>query len=103
MLRGLPMTSSANATFSATVLFGSSRKSWNTVPIWRRSAGTFQCESLAEVLAGDVDLPRSARSSLSTSRRKVDLPEPDAPTRKTNSPFSISTETSVEGGRFWLG
>ena len=39
---GLPITCSAKATFSATVLFGSSRKSWKTVPIFRRSAGTFQ-------------------------------------------------------------
>ena len=31
--RGLPITSSANATFSPTVLFGSRRKSWNTQPI----------------------------------------------------------------------
>jgi predicted N-acetyltransferase YhbS len=35
-------------------------------------------------------------------RRSVDLPEPDAPTRKTNSPFSISTETSSSAGRVWL-
>ena len=40
------MTCSANATFSETVLLGSSRKSWNTVPTWRRSLGTFQLESL---------------------------------------------------------
>ena len=45
------MTSSANATFSRTVLFGSSRKSWKTVPIWRRSCGTFQLDRRAEVLA----------------------------------------------------
>ena len=43
--RGLPITCSAKATFSVTVLFGSSRKSWNTVPIWRRSRGTFQLAS----------------------------------------------------------
>ena len=34
--RLLPMTSSANATFSNTVLFGSSLKSWNTQPMLRR-------------------------------------------------------------------
>ena len=43
--RGLPMTCSANATFSVTVLFGSSRKSWNTVPMERRSRGTFHAAS----------------------------------------------------------
>ena len=43
---GRPVTCIANATFSWTVLPGKSRKSWNTVPIWRRSAGTFQGLSL---------------------------------------------------------
>ena len=38
--RGRPMTSSAKATFSNTVLFGSSRKSWKTQPMLRRRYGT---------------------------------------------------------------
>src|SRR6187200_742814 len=38
--------------------------------------------------------PFEASSSLRSSRMKVDLPEPDCPTMKTNSPFSTSTETS---------
>ena len=41
----------------ATVLFGSSRKSWKTVPIWRRSAGHLPARAAVELLAGDVDLP----------------------------------------------
>ena len=36
------MTSSANATFSNTVLFGRSLKSWNTHPMLRRKYGTRQ-------------------------------------------------------------
>ena len=56
-----------------------------------------------QVLAGDVDLPRVGALLRSTSRRKVDLPDPDAPTRKTNSPFSMSTETSSSAGRVWFG
>ena len=56
--RGLPITWRANATFSATVLFGSSRKSWKTVPIWRRSAGHLPAGEPVELLAGDVDLAR---------------------------------------------
>ena len=55
--RDLPMTSSANATFSATVLFGSSRKSWKTVPTWRRSAGTFQLDSRARSLPSTCTRP----------------------------------------------
>ena len=54
--RGLPITCSAKATFSATVLFGSSRKSWKTVPIWRRSAGHLPAGEPVDLLAGDVDL-----------------------------------------------
>jgi hypothetical protein len=38
--------------------------------------------------------PLLASSSLRSRRMNVDLPEPDAPTMKTNSPFSTSTLTS---------
>ena len=39
--RDLPITCIATRRSPVTVLLGSSRKSWNTVPIWRRSRGTF--------------------------------------------------------------
>ncbi len=97
--RGLPITCSANATFSNTVLFGSSRKSWNTTPIWRRSAGTFQLASRATSLPATCTRPLVARSSRSTRRRKVDLPDPDDPTRKTNSPLATSRLTSSSAAR----
>ena len=38
--------------------------------------------------------PLSGSSSRSSNRMNVVLPEPDDPTRKTNSPLSISTEMS---------
>jgi hypothetical protein len=38
--------------------------------------------------------PFVATSSFRSRRMSVDLPEPDAPTMKTNSPFSTSTDTS---------
>ena len=44
-LRGRPITSRAKATFSKTVLLGSSLKSWKTQPMLRRRNGTFQLES----------------------------------------------------------
>ena len=56
---GLPITSRANATFWWTFLLGSSRKSWNTQPIERRSAGTFQLRQPGQVLAGHVHLARA--------------------------------------------
>ena len=96
---GLPMTCSAKATFSATVLFGSSRKSWNTVPISRRMAGTFQLCSLFSSRPATNTLPLLERCSRRIRRRKVDLPEPEGPTRKTNSPLSMSTDTSERAAR----
>ena len=56
------MTSSANATFSDTVLLGSSRKSWKTVPICRRSAGTFQLDNRFKSLPATCTWPPVARS-----------------------------------------
>src|SRR4029453_12343753 len=92
--RRAPMTSRAKATFSRTVLLDSSLKSWNTQPIERRRAGTFQEASRLSSLPATQILPAVGRSSLVSRRRKVDLPEPDWPTTKTNSPLAISTDTS---------
>ena len=93
------MTCSAKATFWWTFLFGSRRKSWNTQPIERRSAGTFQCDIRDRSLPATCTVPAVGASSLSSSRRKVLLPEPLEPTRKTNSPRSMSTSTSSSAGR----
>ena len=52
----MPVTSSANATFSQTVLDGSSLKSWKMIPILRRIFGTWRRGSASEVLAVEDDL-----------------------------------------------
>src|SRR5256885_7843525 len=39
-------------------------------------------------------------SSFRSRRIIVDLPEPEAPTTKTNSPFSITNETSLSASTF---
>ncbi len=44
-------------------------------------------------------VPELACSSLRHSRRKLDLPEPEAPTRKTNSPRSMLSVTSSSAAR----
>ena len=62
-------------------------------------AGTFQLAIRLISLPATYTRPLLGRASRSTRRRKVDLPEPDAPTRKTNSPFSTSTETSARAAR----
>ena len=48
----------------------------------------------ADVAAGDADAcPRSPRARGSAVLIRVDLPQPVGPTRKTNSPRSIASET----------
>jgi hypothetical protein len=44
------MTSRAKPTFSNTVFSGSSLKSWNTVPMFRRRYGTFHGDRVAMFL-----------------------------------------------------
>src|SRR5215469_9109466 len=68
----------------------------------RRSWGTFQFVSRARSLPATWILPVVGRSSLRTSRRNVDLPDPDGPTKKTNSPFSTSRFTFSKAGRPWF-
>ena len=90
---GSPCTRSAYATFSDAVRFGSSLKSWNTQPTFRRSIGTFECLSRPRSRPPTRMRPDVGSSSLRRSRMIVDLPEPEAPTTKTNSPLSITNET----------
>src|SRR5947209_20584515 len=61
----------------------------------RRRYGTFQLDRLAMSLPATQMRPESGSCSLSSRRMNVDLPEPDGPTRKTNSPFWMSTLTSL--------
>ena len=105
----LPITSSANATFSTTVLFGSSRKSWNTQPIARRKPRDLPRAAARPTSRPSTKiLPLVGTSSCSSSSMNVDLPEPDGPMKKTNSPFSIvdatrrpATGASTPSGRSW--
>jgi hypothetical protein len=83
-----PVTSIAYATFSAAVLLGRSLKSWKTQPISLRCLGKYR-RGIAESLTPlTLMVPRVGSSSLRIRRIIVDLPEPLAPTRKTNSPAS---------------
>ena len=101
--RDLPMTCRANATFWKTVLLGSSRKSWKTVPISRRSMGTRRSGRVRSSRPATSTVPEVARSSRMARRSMVDLPEPELPTMKTNSPRSTSSDTSDRAGRVALG
>ncbi len=92
--RGWPVTSSANATFSQTVLVGSSLKSWKMIPILRRILGTWRRGSRARSCPSSTTSPRVATSSRMSSLMSVDLPAPDGPTRNTKSPSGMTRSTS---------
>src|SRR5580704_19378499 len=57
----------------------------------RRRNGTFQGDSSLMSFPATQMCPVSGDSSLVSSRRNVDLPDPDGPTRNTNSPLPMST------------
>src|SRR5258705_5256124 len=97
------MTSRANATFAYAVLFGSSRKSWKTQPIERRKFGMRHDRMLPTSRLFTMIFPLVGWISRSSNLTIVDLPEPDGPMKKTNSPFSIDTDTSLRDGRCALG
>ena len=71
------MTSRAKATLSYTFFLGSSRKSWKTQPIVRRSAGTLRPGILARLLPLTSTVPLLGISSRRSRRSTVDVPEPD--------------------------
>src|SRR4051794_22077876 len=60
----------------------------------RRSDGTFHEPRRPISRPATSTRPAVATSSRSNSLRKVDLPDPEGPTRKTNSPLTISSERS---------
>ena len=95
-------TSSAKATFCSTVLFGSGRKSWNTQPILRRSAGTFQFVRRARSLPATRILP-SFGAPPEDQPEERGLARAGRPTRKTNSPLLTVRSTFSRAARFWLG
>ena len=88
-----PWTRSAYAMFSKAERSRSSLKSWKTQPTFRRSSGTLERFSRSRSRPPTRIRPDVGSSSLRSSRMIVDLPEPDGPTTKTNSPFSITNET----------
>src|SRR5581483_6299377 len=90
-----PCTFSAYATLSAALRLGRSLKSWNTHPTLRRSSGTLPCFSLERSRPPTMMRPLVGSISLSRSFTSVDLPDPDAPTTKTKSPFSITKVTPL--------
>src|SRR5690606_30700806 len=94
--RGTPRISSPKATFSSTVFHGKMAYSWNTTLLrGRRGSGPGTIRAS----------PPERVSRPARMRRNVDLPQPDGPTRHTNSPSRIvrskftmaGTSPAIEG------
>ncbi len=68
-----------------------------------RSFGTLRFASRATFQFATNTLPLVGLSSRSSSRSSVDLPDPEGPMRKTNSPGSTSIDTSSSAGRTDVG
>ena len=56
--------------------------------------------NLSTTIAATMIRPDVGSSSLRSRRMTVDLPEPDAPTTNTNSPLSITKDTSESARTF---
>ena len=95
--RGLPITSSAKATFSETVLLGS-RKSWKTVPT--RRSGDLPVRQAVQILAGDMHAAArgpALRGGQGAGRSTCRIPRP--PPGRRIPPRSTSTSMSEEQAR----
>src|SRR5215468_24886 len=83
----IPWNFSARRKFSSTVYQGNSVLSWNTKATSRgRGRSTFVPAIVTEPAVGCARPPMMLSSVL--------LPQPDGPSRQTNSPLRISSETS---------
>src|SRR3954454_2710505 len=93
-----PRTSSAKPTFSATVRFSRSLKSWNTTPMLRRKYGTPPWLSRLTFRPPTRIWPLVGASAQKRSRKSVVFPAPEGPVSQTNSPFSTWRLTSASTG-----
>ena len=66
--------------------------SWNTIWIWRRSGCIWLRLSLAMSWPWNLISPEVGSSSRTMQRPRVDLPQPDSPTRPRVSPRAMSSE-----------
>ena len=87
------MARMAKARLSYTDFFSMSRKSWKMTPSVRRIWGTCRGVMLARLKPFTITRPSVGAISAVISLMRVDLPDPDGPTRKTNSPSSMRTLT----------
>ncbi len=75
--------------FLSTVICGKRLNCWNTIPIFCLCRLMFTLGSVMSVPSKRI-VPPVGSSSLLRQRRKVDLPEPEAPITTITSPLRIS-------------
>lgn len=83
------MARMAKDRFSYTVFLSIRRKSWKMMPRVRRMRGTCRGLMLFRLYPLTMSLPSVRPISPVMSLMMVDLPDPEGPTRKTNSPSSM--------------
>ena len=85
-----PASSSGTATFSSAVMVGMRWKDWKTMPTLRpRKRASASSSSVPRSRPRRRRVPVSGRSSPAITISRVDLPEPDGPTRPIASPRPI--------------
>src|SRR5450830_988161 len=92
----MPLISRPKAMFFSTVIQGNRAYSWNTTP--RSGPGP------VTALPSAVMLPLVGSEKPATALSRVDLPQPEGPSRQTNWPASISRLMSLSAttSRSWL-
>src|SRR6266404_5060771 len=91
----LPCTKGPKATESRIGMRGLSEEyeSWNTICTWRRNAPTAIPSGTPTASPSKISSPASGITRCSSSRARVDLPQPDSPTIPKVSPLSTVNET----------
>ena len=92
--RGTPANIIASATFSAALIVETRLNDWKMMPTffrrWRLSSVLDICARSWSKMRSD---PSDGRSSPAIRLSSVDLPDPEVPSRPTNSPCSTVSDT----------
>jgi hypothetical protein len=89
----VPVARSANVRLSAADSLGSSRWSWKTIPMRRRSSGSCPSRRRDRSCPAIDTTPSVGTVRRSTSASRVLLPAPEWPVMYTNSPLPIVKST----------
>ena len=91
-----PSSDGTTATFCATVMCANRPTAWMAYPIWRRSSTASTSATLRPLTD---TLPALVGTNRFVTRRRVDFPQPDGPSKTTSSPGATSNDTSSTAAR----